>query len=360
MNIRILRWIIYSSGIICLYLFIASRSFPMLNFMLKDKMDKETQDFSVYGELYYMNCISDFREEYPKQIRKYRLSEKNPEVKAADILTFGDSFFDISFQKTLPERLADTLDKKVYSYLTHNPSITNPFCILNEAGYTPQTEPKYLIFESVERNIHHRFESPYDVSCIRKIEKPDLRSVVLNDIIFKRNEEQLYDVLLKHSVFSKDVYSAISTFKFDTYNYITSLTPLYKRGEKPWLFYYKQLSDTPGGFYYSYSREEILNYVQNMERLKENLKSIYNLEVIFMLIPSKYTIYSGLVNTDEYNDFLPELQHEMDKRDLKYINLYKEFKSSEDTLYFGTDTHWNKKGVDIAVRKTLEAMNLPQ
>jgi hypothetical protein len=76
-----------------------------------------------------------------------------------------------------------------------------------------------------------------------------------------------------------------------------------------------------------------------------------------MPIPNKYTLYHKFINNDAYNDFLPRLFAELDKRHICYIDVYHEFKNNSDTLYFGTDTHWNSKGIDIALNVLLEKMN---
>ena len=61
-----------------------------------------------------------------------------------------------------------------------------------------------------------------------------------------------------------------------------------------------------------------------------------------------------MVNNDSYNDFIPKLQDELRKHNIQFIDLYNEFVSSKVILYYGTDTHWNRKGVDLALKLTLD------
>jgi len=68
--------------------------------------------------------------------------------------------------------------------------------------------------------------------------------------------------------------------------------------------------------------------------------------------------FCHVANDDHYNNFLPRLSKELDERGVNYVDLYNEFINSPDTLYFGTDTHWNKKGVDKALNLTLTKMNI--
>ena len=96
MSEKLLKILIYLAGIVCLFGFISTRYLPLLNSVLTEKMIPEHWEFTKYGELYYFNYISHFREELPDPIRKYRFSEKHPDFGEADILMFGDSFLDIS------------------------------------------------------------------------------------------------------------------------------------------------------------------------------------------------------------------------------------------------------------------------
>jgi hypothetical protein len=351
-----LRLIIYVLGFICLVAFVAIRIFPLMNAMLSDKMDKETHDFNTYGDLFYSNSINHFKVDFPKPVRKYRLSEKNPRVTDADILTFGDSFFDFSFHTTFPERLSDTLNKKVYSFVTQDPLMSNPFCILNEASFPRLEKPRPVIFETIERNIPAKFATSYNTGCKDNSIKVSLYNTV-HGFIFKHNSEQLYSLLLKRGYLIHNIYSFFVTLRFDWFGYISPMTGKYKMQKDPWLFYSKEYGNEPGGFYYHYTDNEIKTFAGNILLLSRNLKENYNLELIFMPVPNKYSIYHKMINNDQYNNFLPDLYAELDQLNIRYINLYKEFTVSNDTLYYGTDTHWNKKGLDKALDLMLHKLS---
>lgn len=357
MKEKILYWSMNVAGIICLFLYISSRYLPLMNLILVEKMDLELQEFIKYGDLYYNNCIAHFKEDFPDQIRRYRLSDKNPEMNNADILSYGDSFFDISFQETLPERLTDSLKQKVYSYITQDPTNSNPFCLLNEKGYARTDDPRIFILESAERNIPIKYERPYDSDCKKiSVQFEGFFQRILNEYIFKYNDEQLFNLILKRSYLTYGIFSFYSTLKFDWFNQISSLTPLYRVSPDPWLFYSKSIDNGPGSFYYDFTPQEVNIYADNLARISKELRSNYNLEMIFMAIPNKYSLYSRIVSKDQYNGFIPALQEALDIRGVKYIDLYTPFSSSSDTLYFGTDTHWNKKGVDMALDITVNSI----
>ncbi|MBN2481876.1 MAG: hypothetical protein JXB19_09060 [Bacteroidales bacterium] len=359
MEEKYLRIIIYITGFVALYTFLAIRIFPLMNAVLNEKMDQETQDFNKFGDLYYFSCISEFQEEFPSKVRKYRYSEDNPDISSADILTYGDSFFDIIFTKSIPERLSDTLNSEVYSYVTQNPTHSNPFCLLNISEYPPVSNQKYFIYETVERNIPAKFSNEFDPNCtvINETTFSKIYNQLLN-IIFRTNSENLYEVILKQSYLTHRTYSYIATLKFKLFGYISPLTSKYKTGNKPWLFYDKEYDSDPGSFYYNYSDDEIDMFANNIGKLRDELLNRYNLKLVFFPIPNKYTLYHRFINNDPYNEFLPRLYKELDSRQIQYVDVYHEFKNNKDTLYYGTDTHWNSKGIDIALSLLIENMDL--
>ena len=63
MNEKLLKGLIYLSGIVCLYAFIAIRSLPLFNLVMKEKMVPDYWDKTKYGEFYYFNFIKYFKEE---------------------------------------------------------------------------------------------------------------------------------------------------------------------------------------------------------------------------------------------------------------------------------------------------------
>lgn len=342
----------------CLLAFFAIRSFPLMNALLSEKMDKETRSFNKYGELYYYSCINDFRVEFGNKYGMYRLSDRNPKITEADILTYGDSFFDLTFQKNIPELLSDTLDKKVFSYVSTDPYRSDPFCILNEAGIKNNFSPRQFIYETVERNIAEKFLNPFNSNCSSNSAYKGTIKEKIKYFVFKENSEKLYSVLLQQSKLTSKFYSLISSVKFKLFGYISSMTSIYKTHPEPWLFYEKEYTHELGGYYYQYTDKEIQTYADNILHLKNNLKSLYNFDLLFLPVPTRYTVYHKMVNNHPYNNFLPKLYKELDKRGINYIDLYTEYSKSNVILYHGTDTHWNPKGVDIALKHVLEKIDI--
>jgi hypothetical protein len=359
MNENLLKFSIYIAGVICLYAFLAVRILPMYNaIMIEDKVPAYFE-FTKYGEQYYYSCIRHFREDLPTPKDKYRFSDRNPDVNEADIFALGDSFFDFSRQKTVPERLHDSLGITVHAEYKWY-----PLDYLTQKNYQ-KAKRKYIIFQVVERNIHSRFIESHELNWIGNdyLDPSELNFLQrIRSWIFDVNSEELYTILLQGSYFTSEIYSAIATLKFDLFGYIVQRTPFYSLDNEynvPMLFYDITVRDTPAGFYHNHSPELINTYCNNIEDLAAKMLEHYNLEMIFVPVPSKYTLYYDVIHPDhKYSNFLPKLYLEMEKRGIEYVNIYDDFLAADTLLYYGTDSHWNKKGVDITVDEILRKLRL--
>ncbi len=354
MSERLLKILIYASGVVCLYAFFAIRHPVLFNAVLLEKIIPEYWENTRYGELYYFNFVRHFRHEpLPPSSVKYRFTEKHPDLDEADMLLFGDSFFDFARLETFPEALGDSLGEKTFFA-----RMDRPLQYLAEQGYETDEE-KVIIFESAERYIPTRFTVPHRADLIIDQRSPVRQEAAeIRDYLFEPNTALLYHTLLKRSYLTTGLFSLFATLKFDVFGYISEFTPVYTLEEEvPWLFYYDQLNEEPGSFYYQYTQEEIDTYCDNIADLADKLNEHYNLKMVFMGIPSKYTVNHTLINDDPYNNFLPRIQAGLEQRGVPYIPLFEEYIESQEVLYFGTDTHWNERGQQIALEKTLRTLD---
>ena len=302
--------------------------------------------------MYYFSMVKHFREEgLPPAGEKFELSEKQASVKESEILTFGDSFFEFSRLKQFPERLADDFHKSV-----HTVNEDFPLKYLDEHGYH-DTVPKLVVYERTERYIPISFglehsmergssnDSLYGQNLIAKVK----------DILFYKSSEELFNVILKRSYLTTGIYSMISTLKFDLFGHISSLTPVYHLdGDQSWLFYHDQVNEEKTSFYYRHSTGEMEMICDHMADLADKLRNEYNMVLVYLPMPAKYTLYHGLVNHDEYNGFLPALYEGLDKRGVRYVNVYEDFLTHPEPLYYRTDSHWNQVGLDLVYNKTID------
>jgi hypothetical protein len=358
-NEKILSWLIYGAGIFCFVIFLSIRIEPLFNALLLEKYIPGYWENTKWGELYYLNHIKHFQEKgLPKYKVKYRFTDKNPKLHEADILAFGDSYFDFSRMTTFPEQLGDSLHKKVY-YARES----FPLDFLLQNRYS-NSEKKFIIYESAERFLPERFEKPQTQSRTDSVERSKFYQVLHKTrlLIFPENSEKNYSMLLARSYFSTYLYSSIATLKFDLFGQINEQTPVYiVNDERPWLFGGGWYGDGPARYSYDDSSDEIANYCDNILRLSNELNEKYNLEMIFMIIPSKYTIYHNLLDVPDstYGGFIPKMYEGLEKRGIPVIHVYDEFmaKRNDTLLYYGTDTHWTETGLHIALNQAIGVLD---
>ena len=348
---KILKWLIYLAGIICLYAFVAIRTRPLFNAVLKEKMIEGYWDKTKYGELYYFSQVLQYREKgLPPVKEKYQFSQDQASVDEAEIFVFGDSFFDIARGTQIPEMIKEVSGKKVHYVYKEGPLeyfARNNF--KNE-------KPRLLIYGRVERYIPYEFNTPHEAIYIPD-NRSDFRKLAagIKDKIFYSRTEELYDAMMKKSYLTSGIYSVISTIKFNLFGYISNLTPVhFIRKGTPWLFYHDQVNGENTSFYYKHSDEDIIRYCNNIKDLEKKLSDYYNIQLFFLPIPAKYTLYHKFINDDKYNNLLPMLYDELENRDIKFVRLYDDFMNSEEVLYYGTDSHWKKTGMDMTVNKIID------
>ena len=265
----------------------------------------------------------------------------------------GTVFFDFTRPESFPERLKDALGMRVF-YARED----RPLEHFDRSGFSNGKE-KILIYESTERYIPHRFTEPHPVS-----HEPDERSAIrksvamAKDHVLGRDLDTYFRLFLQRNYLTTDLFSMAATLKFDLFEYISEITPEYSLDQEiPWLFYHDQLNDENTSFYYQHSEEEIETYCDNIVDLSVKLKKLYNLKLVFMGIPTKYTIYHTVLNDDPYNNFIPRLYEELKERGIPVISLYEDYMNSDDLLFFGTDSHWTEAGLSIAIDNAVEIIN---
>ncbi len=351
MKVKVLKISIYVLGGICLFAFIAVRNEQIFNLVLKEPIVKGYWDDTKYGELYYFSHINHFKEEnLPRVGEKFQYSKKQSSLNDADIIIIGDSFLDMCKPTQFPAEIAKRMNKNV-----HFVHFEYPMLYLSQQNYC-DTTPKIMLYESAERLIPVRFKNPpssdYEIDNRSNIRK------FLNKIriqTFYERSEELYDVMLKRSYPTTWIYGKIATLKFDLFGYISKLTPLYSLNDSlPWLFYHEEVNNDITSFYYQHTEEEIENISKNIADLALQLKNKFNIELIFLPIPGKYTLYHQVINNDSYNNLLPKLYIKLDEKGIKYIDLYSTFKKSKELLYIPTDGHWNTKGLELGLQLTID------
>ena len=334
---RRLLYAIYIGGILALLVFFVTKSERL--------MERLTVGEYSHGDLYRFAQVKRFKAKLPDDVPA-RKGQRDPA--ACDVLVSGDSFFEFKYgHAPFPEVLEKEMGRSVYFFSTVNqPAFANPFNFFKQSGIKADKERIFLL-EHTERHLVRYFSEPL---------VPEPSRTVSEDGPLKRWQERWitkteknYEYFFKHSDLTAPFMEVFSTALFEIFGIISRDTPVYSK--KPsFLFFREEVSPlSQGSFYWPHDDALVKRMADNIEKMKNDLRSIYNVKLVFLPVPNKYTIYSGLVNDDPYDDFLPRLTAELEKRGVMTVNIYEKYKNSEEILYYPQDSHWNLKGFSIAM-----------
>ena len=329
--------VLYVSGLLALFVFIIVRFDNSPKFLITPAL-YESESNSIYGDLYNMNFVDYFKIPIHKGTIKFSQKGNINELDSSKVILFGDSFFYRTASTSLfHERLQNLINLKTYFS-----EADEPLKELAKLGVNT-SKKRLLVFEIVERRVAEFFISEHKLEDNAGFIK-SLKGSFFNSV------ETKYNYLLQKSILTNYFYENIISLKFNCFKYISDLTPVYSLNP-PWLFYYKDVNDKPTSFYYNFSQKEIELICEKILDFGNKIKEKYNMELVIVPIPNKYSIYHKLINNDAYNNFLPLLYSGLNKVKVPCIELYQDFITSEKTLYYSTDTHWNDEGEKIALQK---------
>ena len=116
----------------------------------------------------------------------------------------------------------------------------------------------------------------------------------------------------------------------------------------------------------------LINGDQNIEKLNmtvdilKEYKTYFSekgIEFVFIPIPDKETIYSkklpnSYIQYSNYTGYMNDLTKQLEKENITVINLYEQYIIEREVVFHLDDSHWNGRGVEIAVNQTIEKLNL--
>jgi len=335
----------------------------------------EDKDEKYYpGGLYEMCKIDEFRQteaDYEKSRpdryedslshslykiydQRQNYADAPDDLDSSDILMFGDSF------------LAGIRGLKIFidngdsagGLIAYNASADgiaaageNPLECLARVNYQ-KSKRKFLILETVERYSLDRglqykdYQKIIDSRSVRKI----VKHMFTNDHIA---------YLFTDNFVSYPFFRFINNIKFSYFKDIDTRIGGYS--EDPKMLYYFQaveFNQNPK------AAADLDMMARNIKFLSDQLDSEYNIELIYVIVPNKYPIYSDFVEPDYiYDNFIPEINKRLIEKGVNVIDMYSSYmayRKNDDSklLYYPSDTHFSALGQDIffkeIVRKITE------
>ncbi len=118
----------------------------------------------------------------------------------------------------------------------------------------------------------------------------------------------------------------------------------------PMLFFYEETDlSLATSFYAPHDDQFISRASENIAILAGELRRRYNVRLMLLPVPNKFTVYSRFVCRDSYDELIPRLISALKTRGIQAVDILTLFRSQTDMVYFSTDTHWNEQGMKLAV-----------
>lgn len=315
-------------------------------------------DSEFAGDLYKMNKIDIFRLPIQRGGKTSTTSFDD-----GSVITIGDSFFDITYEGSqFSVRFEEATGRPTYNIdydITKKIYTINPTSFFKE--HPVANSPRILLWERVERNLVNDILDARESVITTELEQllpARVRSsdayeeyTRLRDIAF-HTEPLVF--LLQNSLWTKRMYEIMNTFRFRVTRDLPPLTPEYSRD--PLMLFYGPALKTSRA---TLSDKEIEAAAERIANEYRSLEQAEGIEPIFLPLPSKETVYRRLSRDPSYNDFLPRLTRELEKRQVRVINMlpiYEAYDAThDDLLYYPTDTHWNGTAMHLLITK-IESM----
>jgi hypothetical protein len=293
------------------------------------------------GDLYNYAEVADFN-----QLIAKIYYQNNNSLADSQILLFGDSFFRVNFEsQPLPIVLEKVLGMKTF-FPAGNVGVLN---YLQDNNYQNK-EAKIAVVEVVERNINSFDPADVPDSVSQGVSGGPVFHSQLTNFVFGQADTEYF---IKNNYFIKPLRLWFKQLAYKYFGDInSSLIGLYSR-RPPMLFYADDINFNSDAN--NVSSKHVYRLAEQIAKLKQELQEKYGLQMIFVVVPNKYSIYHDDVNGDPgYNNFIPLLQDELKKQKVDYVDLYGEFnaiheKDSQYLLYYPSDTHYTTAGKMILV-----------
>lgn len=329
---KIYTYLFFSASVICIGLFLLVHMPPgFINRFLTEPEKAGYDDFRSKGDLYYMCQVDHFNDHLPPATYKFRESIKQSPVDSADVIIFGDSFFDHSRFPSIADRLHDSLGLKV--------------CLIRrydiEDSILSKARPNTIIITGiVERNIYETYNgSDAHESAGERFHKTKLMTR-----LFPFDLEKRYQLLSRRSVLTEGIERKLNTTEFDLfdlYNPGVKFDPLSGK-----LFLNSVLKEETKDPFVPVPAGRIDSIAYAINKTAERVKQ-KGCRFIFFPVPNKETIYFS--SSTPYNRFLPLLAKQLKEKKIETVRLYDLFRENAGRqLYFRTDTHWNNEGISLA------------
>ena len=297
------------------------------------------------GDQYRMCELDRFREEIPV----VKPSATAP-IGESDILTLGDSFFNSTLGSDLfANLLAGKTGAKVHNLQSaafFEPQ-SYPLAYLESIGYRGDKR-RILVLESVERSVLERGGS-YNAAGASAGND-------LNALAFKLLKNNDVEYFFKHNLIVEPLGRWLKNFRFENLGIVDKSIGAYS-SDPEMLFYQRDIQFGR----MKKSEAMVAQAADSIAALSAALKERYGIDLVYLVIPDKYSVYRALApHAESYDGFIPRLCAELTRRGVKNLDGYSLYcrynKPGMPPIYYSSDTHYTALGKSILVDAAAEVL----
>ncbi len=318
-------------------------------------------DDMVYGNTYRDAKLRPFKVRLPDPVGDVPAISDPKRPGAHRLFFIGDCASQAHYgMKALVLQLSERLREPIY--YDHLDDLLNPACLFQEEAPHSQAPGRVLVVDSVEFALVRRLSKsrpcPAPVSAkARPFESwaPVVWSNKIINVLFLDIERRLH-FLLTNSKLTAPFVESWNTALFARFCLLPASEPMVSLAP-PFLFSSTETSPIlSSSFYAPHDDALVLTIAKNLEEISNTLRSQYNVELIFLPVPNKFTIYHRFVTADRYDNFLPRLDEELRRRGVRTVRLYEPFLRSQEFVYHPSDSNWNRYGASITLEEVVRAI----
>ncbi|GAB2618013.1 alginate O-acetyltransferase AlgX-related protein [Belliella aquatica] len=288
--------------------------------------------------------------------KQYRLlSETNLTSKESfDVITIGDSFSeqdDFGYKNFLANKGLSVLH--IDRFISGSNPLQSLVGLMN-SGLFDIIHPKYIVLQSIERDINDRtknidFEDSIDLKQLsRKVKNHKSEAPNYNLQFFS-------DATLKMPLNNLQYLFADKPFFSNTYKVSTNSENLFTNNPDNLLFYKRDLQKLNA----KNDSLRTLNSIKVLDKLS-NLLAQIDIELIVIISPDKYDLYYPYI--EDQSRFTPPVFfsiYEDAEKSYKNVDTYRLLSSRlgvEKDIYYYDDTHWSPVGANIIADEIYDLM----
>lgn len=298
------------------------------------------------SDLYAMSELDRFKENISLVKRSETIA-----MEESEILTLGDSFFNSNLgSDQFASELANRGGYKVCNMQssTFADPQGRPLEYLKSIGYKAGKK-RILILETVERAAISR-SNTYNAAYL-----PSVNPLVAKSQSLFRNEDVEY--FFKKNFIVRPLIGCLKGIRFRFFGIVDKSIGAYS--ENPDMLFFK---DEVQFDRYPKSAATIDSVAESISLLSEKLKKLYDIDLVYVVIPNKYSIYGDFSDKGyRYDGFIPLLTEKLTARGVRNVDLYSVYlngrKSGKPLLYYSSDTHYTALGKSLLVDACIKVIN---